>query len=69
MDEMKNLTDEEKAYIDNASTQELLRKWRFAPLGSDYFYGERGEYFKTVLFARQRADPAAWTAASKAIGW
>ena len=31
------MTDEQKRWIDNASYEELLRKWRFTPSGDPIF--------------------------------
>lgn len=64
------MTPEQKAYIDDASYETLLREWRFQKLGSDAFSGERGEYFARVMFAKKEAiGPEAALAASKAVGW
>lgn len=59
-----------KAWIDGASYEQLLDKWRNAPTGSPYFQGETGEYYQEVMF-RKRAEVggAAHVAASKRIGW
>ena len=62
------MTPEQKAQIDNASTTELLRKWRHGG-GGPLFRGECGEYYQKVLFGRRDADPGAWVAASKEVGW
>ena len=37
--------DEIKAWIDSASYEELLRKWRLAPVGDPIFVGEVGDYY------------------------
>jgi hypothetical protein len=63
------LTPETKAWIDSASLETLLEKWRFAPAGSPLFCGETGEYYKEVMNRKREADPGGWTAASKSIGW
>ena len=65
------MTDEQmKAWIDNASHQQLLSKWRFAPDGDPFFSGEMGEYYsKKMSESREAVGPAGHTAASKAIGW
>jgi len=63
-------TEECRKWIDNASYEELLRKWRFSPAGSPLFRGEVGEYYKEVMF-RKRAEVGdmAHVRASKNIGW
>ena len=58
-----------RAWINGATTEELLRKWRFAPNGDEFCTGEVGRYFDAVLKERREADPAGYTAASKAVGW
>lgn len=65
------LTPEEKAFIDSQSLQELLHRWRFSPLSGTepLFQGDTGDYYKKVMFDKRDADPDAWTAASKRIGW
>jgi hypothetical protein len=63
-----NLTDENKAYIDNLSYEELLEKWRFAPAGYEWFQGETGNYWGKRM-SELREKGADHVAASKAIGW
>ena len=58
-----------KAWIDQATTEQLLRKWRFASAGDPFFQGEIGKHFSLVIGARRNADPEEWTRASKRIGW
>jgi hypothetical protein len=57
------------AWIDGASLEQLLSKWRFAPSGDPLLQGEVGEHFSKTMFAKRDADNAAWVAASKSIGW
>ena len=47
-----------KAWIDQATTEQLLGRWRFAPAGDPYFQGALGDYFARVISARRDADPA-----------
>ena len=35
----------DKAYIDSLSYEQLLSKWRFAPIGDPWFQGETGDYW------------------------
>lgn len=59
-----------KEWIDGASYQELLGRWRSAPVGSPMFQGETGDYYSKVTAKRRtEVGNAAHTAASKAIGW
>ena len=65
------LTAEVKGKIDSMSYEELLRKWRFAPIGDPMFQGESGCYFDRRM-ADMRAELGGaeiHTAASKRIGW
>ena len=64
------MTNEEmKQWIDSASYESLLGKWRNAPSGSPWFAGEIGDYYAKVMAAKRNADPAGHVAASKSIGW
>ena len=62
--------DAMKAWIDNASYEALLSRWRFAPAGDQFFAGEIGDYYSTVM-ARKRDEvgQAGHVSASKTIGW
>jgi len=40
------LTERNKKHIDNMNYEELLSKWRCAPIGSHWFEGETGEYWE-----------------------
>lgn len=66
----KVMTAEQKEWIDNASYEELLRKWRFAPAGDPFFRGEAGKYYtKKLAEKKQEVGQEAHVAASKSIGW
>jgi len=56
-----------KKWIDNASYEELLRKWRFAPIGDPYFQGETGDYYSKVM--KEKKQNCDHVQASKKIGW
>ena len=59
-----------KAWIDTASYEELLTKWRFAPSGSPWFQGEVGAYFLKVMSKRKaEVGEAEAVRVSKAVGW
>jgi hypothetical protein len=68
---MAHMTDAERiAWIDSASLEDLLRKWRFGRSGDPYFEGAMGEHFAATMKAKREAEgPEAWTRASKNIGW
>lgn len=61
---------EMKEWIDNASYEELLRKWRFVPPGSPFFQGEVGNYFAEAMNKKRiEVGDAEHVRASKSIGW
>ena len=59
-----------KNWIDNASYESLLRKWRFAPTGDPFFQGNIGDYYSYVM-AKKRSDVGneEHVRSSKYIGW
>ena len=58
-----------KKWIDNASYEELLRKWRTAALGDPHFQRETGAYYRKVMKEkRKEIGPGGHAAASKRIG-
>ena len=61
---------EMKEWIDNASYEQLLSKWRMAPSGSPFFQGEIGDYYSKAM-AEKKATVGHTEAvrASKSIGW
>lgn len=56
-----------KAWIDNSSYEELLKKWRFAPIGDPMFQGELGDYYKKVMAEKAKLVDTA--TCSKRVGW
>lgn len=59
-----------KARIDAMTYEQLLRQWRFAPLGDPMFQGEQGEYYSTRMEdKRLEVGPEEHTRVSKLIGW
>lgn len=59
-----------KAWIDLATYEQLLDKFRIAPIGSPWFKGEIGEYYSQKLVEkRKEVGNVAAVAASKLIGW
>ncbi len=56
-----------KEWIDNVSYVELLWKWRHSPVGSPWFQGEIGDYYKKVM--QEKKQKADHVAASKEVGW
>lgn len=59
-----------KRWVDGASYEQLLGKWRFEPSGSPWFEGEMGEYYQAAMLQRSReTSDEAKVRASKALGW
>lgn len=59
-----------KAWIDSATYEQLLSRWRFEPVGSPWFDGEIGEYLTKALLAKRRAvGDGEHVRASKSLGW
>lgn len=56
--------------IREASFEEILRLWRFSPIGSPVFEGPVGDLL-TARYAAMRSSlsDAEWTALSKRVGW
>ncbi len=62
--------DSMKEWIDNASYEELLWKWRFSPAGDPFFVGEMGSYYARKLAEkRQEIGNEEHVRVSKKIGW
>ena len=65
------MTAEEKAWIDGASYEQLLEKWRFSPAGDPFFTGQTAIYYGHRM-KKLREEPGGHerhVAASKALGW
>ncbi len=61
------MTTDEQKWIDDASYEELLKRWRFGALGDDIFTGESGIYYaKSMSDKKGKCDHVR---ASKNIGW
>lgn len=63
-----NLTPENKAHIDSLSYEQLLSRWRFAPLGDPWFQGETGDYWSKRMKELREAGTD-HVQVSKNIGW
>lgn len=65
------LTPENKQDIDSLTYKRLLKEWRFAALGNEWFQGETGAYWGKRM-RELRSLPGGdveHTRASKSIGW
>jgi hypothetical protein len=64
------MTDEQRRWIDSASYESLLSRWRSAPVGDPMFQGDTGDYYARVMAEkRKQVGQAEHVRASKAIGW
>jgi len=65
-----DLTRENKEHIDGLSYEQLLSKWRFAPVGDQWFQGETGDYWGNRMKELRNSDGNdRHVQASKNIGW
>jgi len=62
------LTKELKEEIDSLPYTELLRRWRYAPVGDKMFQGESGKYFGERMKELRKAG-VNHVKASKEVGW
>ena len=63
------INEEMKNWIDNASYEELLRKWRFDPSGPGFFQGEIGLYFQQKMSEKKnKLSHEEQVRISKAVG-
>lgn len=64
------MTPDQKEWIDTASYEELLRKWRYAPVGDPMFQDDTGQYYsKQMAEKRKEIGNDEQVRASKNIGW
>ena len=64
-----SLTPENKAHIDSLSYEHLLSRWRYAPVGDEWFQGETGTYWGKRMAELRSENPGRAVQASKNIGW
>lgn len=67
----QQLSDQQRREIDAMTYEQLLRAWRFSPIGDPMFQGESGQYIADRM-KEMRAQPGGdeeHVRASKAIGW
>ena len=63
------MDEKTKALIDAMTYEDLLRKWRFAPLGDPMFVGETGKYFAERMEQKRTEEGTDRVAVSKKVGW
>lgn len=62
--------EEMKKWIDDATYEHLLSKWRFAPAGDPFFQGDMVDYYTEAMRRkREEIGEGGHVRASKAIGW
>jgi len=68
---MEIMSDNEKLkhWIDNASPEALLRRWRFGVSTDPIVQGEVGEYFSKAFAKMRRELGSKFPALSKKVGW
>lgn len=64
------MTEDQKQWIDDASYETLLSRWRHAPSGDDFFEGHCGTYY-TIIMGKKKKELGDKKAveASKRVGW
>jgi hypothetical protein len=67
--ELADARPEYEKRIDAMSLDEMIHKWRFAPLGTFQVGDPETEYFQARLFQLRDVDPARWVASSKAASY
>ena len=63
------MTEAQKQWIDDASYETLLRRWRTAAVGDQMFQGDTGDHYSKVMAQKKSEDPDGAVRASKNIGW
>lgn len=67
---MEHINQGAKRQIDEMTYEEMLKRWRFAPMGDPMFQGNIGKYFAKVLAEKRDQMPEKdKIAISKKIGW
>lgn len=64
------MTPEEKKWIDESTYEQLLTRWRHAPVGDPIFTAEAGAYYQAVM--RMKKDALSFgkrVEISKSVGW
>jgi len=68
--DMDKVDVESKKWIDNASYEALLCKWRHAPIGDPLMKCETGDYYCCIMSKRKcEMGSGEQVAISKRIGW
>lgn len=64
------MNDLDREWIMSATIEQLLHRWRMAPIGDAWFQdADRAELHHRRMSELRAQHPEGWTAASKRIGW
>ena len=64
------MTDGQRNWIDNASYESLLYRWRFADIGDTIFQNDAGAYYRKIMSKRKaELNPSKQVSVSKLVGW
>jgi len=62
--------EEMKKWIDESSYGQLLSKWKYSPIGDDFFRGEVGEYYRIKMREKKELlDNNLRVLISKSVDW
>ena len=61
------MNEQTKSWIDGATYEQLLSKWRYAAMGDPCFQGDTGEYYSKIMFEKKQTVDH--VQASKNVGW
>jgi len=64
------MKDGQRNWIDNASYESLLYRWRHADMGDVIFQNDAGDYYKKIMLKRKdELNSGQQVSASKSVGW
>lgn len=64
------IDDKTKQEIDSMTYEEMLKLWRFAPLGDPMFQNETGDYFSKVMKEKKnKISDCEQVRVSKSVEW
>ena len=64
------MTNEKKKWIDNASYEQLLMKWRFESIANSHFANEDGLYYSKIMNKRKNElSSGEQVEVSNRVGW
>ena len=64
------MSESQRKWIDDASYEDMLARWRFAGIGDQMFQSETGDYYAKVMHQKRDAlSHEDQVSASKSVGW